>query len=127
MACPAGTHFLPVSPTLDDVRCHRPAIYLHDFDRFRRWFLKWILGNLPEFLSDTYSWTPFGIHWMYTCTVGQMFFLLIIQGWLAAPLILTCLFGFSCARVTPILAGGIGVARFVAGAFLVLFCVVWAS
>ena len=21
----AGTHFLPVSPTLDDVRCHRPA------------------------------------------------------------------------------------------------------
>ena len=52
--------------------------------------------------------------------------MLIIQGWLAAPLILTCLFGFSCARVTPILAG-IGVARLVAGAFRVLFCVVWAS
>ena len=53
------------------------------------------------------------------CTVGQ-FYLLSILGWLAAPLILTCRFGFSVARGTPILAGGIGVARFVAGAFLCL-------
>ena len=47
----------------------------------------------------------------------------IIQGWLAAPLIFTCSLVFSSARQTPILAGGIGVARLVAGAFFVFFVV----
>ena len=55
-----------------------------------------------------------------TCTDGQ-FLWLFTQGWLAAPLTLTCPLVFSCARGTPILAGGIGVARFVAGS---VFCVV---
>ena len=55
-----------------------------------------------------------------TCTDGQLLWL-FSQGWLAAPLTLTCSFVFSCARGTPILAGGIGVARLVAGA---VFCFV---
>ena len=50
----------------------------------------------------------------------RQFYLAYIQGWLAAPLILICSLVFSCARVTPILAGGIGVARVVAGAFFVV-------
>ena len=71
MACPAGTHFLPVSPTLDDVRCHRPAIYLHDFDRFGDGFWNVFLGTCQDFSLDSqldsfqdplvlfelYSWT----------------------------------------------------------------------
>ena len=44
------------------------------------------------------------------------------QDSLAAPLTLTCPMLISCARGTPILAGRIGVARWVAGAvFLLLF------
>ena len=27
VACPTGTHFLPVSPTLDDIRCRSLATY----------------------------------------------------------------------------------------------------
>ena len=56
----------------------------------------------------------------FTCTDGHLFWL-FTQGWLAAPLTLTCPMVFSCARGTPILAGGIGVARLVAG---VVFCFV---
>ena len=51
---------------------------------------------------------------MYSWTVLSAFCL----GWLAAPLTyLLFLFGF-VSRETPILAGGIGVARAVVGAFL---------
>ena len=50
--------------------------------------MKFILGNLPGFFSDTYSWTPHGSTGLRT-----KFILPIIQGWLAAPLILTCLVG----------------------------------
>ena len=119
MACPAGTHFLPVSPTLDDVRCHRPAIYLHDFDRFGRWFLECFLGNLPGFQFGLTVGLLSGSAGFLNCTLDR-FYLPSILGWLAAPLILTCRFDLSVARGTQILAGGIGVARFVAGAFLCL-------
>ena len=52
---------------------------------------------------DLYSWT---------------FYRLFYLGWLAAPLTLFCSgVGFVC-RETPILAGGIGVARVVVGAVL---------
>ena len=53
-----------------------------------------------------------------TCTVGQ-FLSAFYLGWLAAPLT-HLLFGlWPCFRETPILAGGIGVARVVVGAVLV--------
>ena len=84
----------------------------------------WALASISVW---THSWTPFRIRWflfeLYSWTVLFAEYL----GWLAAPLILTCRFGFSVVRGTPILAGGIGVARFVAGAFLCLLSFVWAS
>ena len=117
MACPAGTHFLPVSPTLDDVRCHRPAIYLHDFDRFGDGFWNVFLGTCQDFSLDSQLDSFQDPLVFLNCTLDR-FYLPSILGWLAAPLILTCRFGLSVARGTQILAGGIGVARFVAGAFL---------
>ena len=53
------------------------------------------------------------------CTVG-LFVWLFLEGWLAAPLTsLLPWLVFLCVRGTPILAGGIGVARVVVGAFFV--------
>ena len=53
-----------------------------------------------------------------TCTVGQLLSDILL-GWLAAPLthLLLCL--WPVFRGTPILAGGIGVARVVVGAVFV--------
>ena len=50
VACPAGTHFLPVSPTLEDV-CLLSLIgqFLHVFDRLGRWFFLLYLGYSPGF------------------------------------------------------------------------------
>ena len=57
------------------------------------------------------AWVPFDL---YSWTVFTGF---LDLGWLAAPLthLLFCL--WLCFRGTPILAGGIGVARVVVGAF----------
>ena len=71
VACPAGTHFLPVSPTPDDVCCHGSANFCTYFDCLGRVFFSFSSGTLPGCFL--------------TCTVGQLLsdFLL---GWLAAPL-----------------------------------------
>ena len=126
MACPAGTHFLPVSPTLDDVRCHRPAIFLHDFDRFGRWFLECFLGYMPGFHFGFAVGLLPGSAGFLTCTDGQILFAVYL-GLACRPSDINLPFGLSVARGTPILAGGIGVARPVAGACFVLICFVWAS
>ena len=67
-----------------------------------------LLGGSPGLLFHLYSW---------------IYFWLFYQGWLAAPLtyLLLCLVVL-LVRGTPILAGGIGVARLVVGAvFVVVF------
>ena len=74
VACPGGTHVLPVSPTLDDVRCHRPAIYLHVFDRFGRWSLECFLGNLSGFHFGLTVGLLSGSAGFLTCTDGQILF-----------------------------------------------------
>ena len=56
-ACPAGTHFLPVSPTPDDVCCLRSA-------EFARFLTAW---------GDGYFFTGFPPGCFLTCTVGQFF------------------------------------------------------
>ena len=70
------------------------------------------LGILPGFHFDLYRWT---------------FILAFYLGWLAAPLT-HLLFGFVVAffRGTPILAGGIGVARVVVGFVLLFGLCFWA-
>ena len=82
------------------------GFYVHVFDRLGRCFFSHLNGILPRLFIDLYSWT---IIW------------LSFLGWLAAPqthflpVSVVALF-----RGTPILAGGIGVARFVVG-FVLLF------
>ena len=71
VACPAGTHFLPVSPTPDDVCCHGSANFCTYFDRLGRLFFLLSSGTLPGC--------------SLTCTVGQ-FLSAFYLGWLAAPL-----------------------------------------
>ena len=70
-ACPAGTHFLPVSPTPDDVCCLRSANFCTYFDRLGRVLSSFSSGTLPGCFL--------------TCTVGQ-FLSAFYLGWLAAPL-----------------------------------------
>ena len=66
-----------------------------------------------QFSDESNLWITSWIHWIaLTCTDGQFLLTDYVRAW--------CVF---CARVTPILAGGMGVARFVAGAVLVLFFV----
>ena len=78
-ACPAGTHFLPVSPTPDDVCCLGSANFCTFFDRRGRvlFFDSSLVHCQGAFL---------------TCTVGQ-FLSAFYLGWLAAPLT-HLLFGF---------------------------------
>ena len=78
-ACPAGTHFLPVSPTPDDVCCLGSANFCTFFDRRGRVLLLIPLWYLARVLFDLYSWAVF---------IGFLF-----MGWLAAPLT-HLLFGF---------------------------------
>ena len=108
---PAGTHFSSVS---------RRRITSVVFDR------RLIIAFLTAWgvflhLFDGSTGLLFGLY------SRRVFIWLNIQGWLAAPLILTCSLVLFCARETPILAGGIGVARCVAGAVLSFFLVDWAS
>ena len=111
VACPAGTLFLPVSPKPDNVCCHGSANLCKFLFVLTAWGDCFLSFPLVPYQSDL------------TCTVGQFF--------------IGFLFGLACgptdssiarfcglfSRGTPILAGGIGVARVVKGLFfLVLVC-----
>ena len=108
-ACPAGTHFLPVSPTPDDVCCLGSANFCTFFDRRGRVLFFDSSLVSARVLFDLYSWTVF---------IGFLF-----MGWLAAPLT-HLLFGFWLGFSRDANPGrGIGVARVVVGAVLVfVFC-----
>ena len=107
---PAGTHFSSVSR-------HRMTSVV--FNRLSVFAFLTAWGVVFHRTTD-----PLDRFWLVQ---KDSFYLAVYSGLACRPADINLLVGFVCARETPILAGGIGVARFVAGAFFVLFLVVWAS